>query len=112
MIATRRAGALVVLVLLCSWATRGLCLMPATGGAGPRDAHGCCKKGWTQGTPECCMTGAADQEPARTATAKPLAEPRPAVMPSPFLPDLPYAGRAVPAVDRSHPPPGPLPLRI
>ena len=112
MIPTRRAAAMVLVVLLSSWATRGLCFMPATGEAGPRDAHGCCKKGWTQGAPECCMTGAADEEPARAAAAASLGEPRPAVSTFNGMPDAPYRGRAVFAADRSHPPPGAYPLRI
>ena len=112
MIASRRAGVMLLVVLLSSWATRGLCFMPATGEAGPRDAHGCCKKGWTQGTPECCMTGAADEDPARVAAASPLAEPGPAFVPFPGVAEASGNARAVPAADRSRPPPGSLPLRI
>ena len=113
MIATRRAGVMVVAVLLSSWATRGLCFMPATGQAGPRDAHGCCKKGWTEGTPECCMTGAADEGPARVAAKAPAGDPCAAVLPQMGVPDAPHARRAVPAAGRrSHSPPGSLPLRI
>ena len=112
MIGNRRARLMVVVVLLSSWATGGLCLMPAAGDAGPRDAHRCCKKGWTQGTPECCMTGAADREPARVTARAPLGEPCPAILPFLERPDVTYAGCAVRAADRSHPPPGTLPLRI
>lgn len=112
MIATRRAGAMILVVLLSSWATRGLCFMPGSGEAGPRDAHGCCRTGWTEGRAECCMAGAADEEPARVAVASPLAEPGPAIAPFSGIGDVRRAGRPVPAADRSHPPPGSLPLRI
>ena len=103
---------MVLVVVLSSWATQGLCFMPATGEAGLRDAHGCCKKGWTQGTPECCMTGAADEEPARVAVSFPLAEPGPAVFSFSGMPEASRMRPAVSAADRSHPPPGSLPLRI
>jgi len=109
---SRRAAAMVLVVLLSSWGTRGLCFMPGPGQAGPRDAHGCCRTGWTEGRADCCMTGAADQEPARVTAAAPLAEPAAAGVSFIVLPGAPRAGRAVPAADRSHPPPGPLPLRI
>jgi hypothetical protein len=112
MIATRRAGAMLLVVLLSSWATRGLCFMPGTGEAVARDAHACCKTGWTEGRAECCMAGAADEEPARIAASAPLAEPAVAAAPFIGLPEAPRAGRAVSASDRAHPPPGPFPLRI
>ena len=112
MSAARRAASLALVVLLSSWATRGLCFMPGSGEAGPRDAHACCKTGWTEGRAECCMTGAADEEPARIAVASPLAEPAAAAVPFIGLPEAPRSGRAAPAADRAHPPPGPFPLRI
>jgi len=102
----------VALVLTTSGATRELCFMPGTGEPGPRDAHACCKKGWTASTPECCMAGAADEDPARTVVAVTLAAP-PAVLGAVAHP--PRAGRssaALDAIDRSHSPPGRAPLRI
>jgi hypothetical protein len=112
MTAPRRAGALLLVVLLSSWTTRGLCFMPGTGEAGPRDAHGCCKKGWTQGTPACCMAGAADEDPARIVASAPLAGPAPVVTPVASLPAAAGGTRLLAPLDRSHPPPGSLPLRI
>ena len=112
MIATRRAGALLLVVLLSSWTTRGLCFMPGTGEAGPRDALGCCKKGWTEGTPECCMAGAADEDPARIAGGVPLSGPAAAMTPVESLPASAGAGRLLAAQERAYRPPGPLPLRI
>ena len=111
MIATRRAGALLLVVLLSSWTTRGLCFMPGTGEAGARDAHGCCKKGWTEGTPECCMAGAADEDPARIVAGAPLAGPAAMTAVEP-LPAPTGAGGLHAGLDRSYRPPGPLPLRI
>ena len=112
MTATRRAGAILLVVLLSSWATRGLCFMPGTGEAGPRDAHACCKKGWTLGTPACCMAGGADEDPARIVASAPLAGLAPAVMPVAARPAAAGAARVLAPVDRSHSPPGLLPLRI
>ena len=112
MTATRRAAAMLLVVLRSSWATRGVCFMPGTGEAGPRDAHGCCKKGWTEGTPECCMAGAGDEEPARIVGAAPLAGLLPAVTPVASVPDAAGAARPAGTHERSHPPPGRLPLRI
>ena len=106
------AAALVLAALAATGGARGLCFMPGTGEAGPRDAHGCCRTGWTEGRAECCMAGAADEEPARVAAAAPLAAPGPAVFTFTAGPEARCAGRAVPAADRAHPPPGPFPLRI
>ena len=108
----RRSASVLVVVLLASWTTSGLCFMPATGEPGPRDAHACCKKGWTEGRPECCMAGAADEEPARIAASAPLAGPPLATSPvAPTLDRARAAGFVVP-IDRSHSPPGRIPLRI
>jgi len=110
-----RSGSVAAFILVALVATgsgRGLCFMPGTGEAGPRDAHACCKTGWTEGRAECCMAGAADEEPARMAAVTPLAEPAAATVPFIGMPEAPRAGRAVPAADRAHPPPGPFPLRI
>ena len=112
MSATRRSASIVLVVLLSSWATRGLCFMPGSGAAGPRDAHACCKTGWTEGRAECCMSGAADEAPARVTATTPLADPAPAVWSFAGLPAAPRAGRTLPVSDRAHPPPGPFPLRI
>ena len=89
-----------------------MCFMPGTGEAGPRDAHACCRTGWTAAAPECCMTGAADEEPARTAVPIVLAAPaaiRLGIVPPPAMP--PLAESLAPG-DRSHSPPGRPPLRI
>ena len=102
----------MALVLLASGATRGLCFMPGSGVAGPRDAHACCKKGWQAGAPGCCMAGAADEDPARTVAAVALAAP-PAVLPA--VAHAPRATRTLVAIaqsNRSHSPPGRAPLRI
>lgn len=110
----RRQGlaVLVALVLMASGVSRGLCFMPGTGEPGPRDAHACCKKGWTAGAPGCCMAGAADEDPARTVVSVALAAP-PAVLdavvhPPPATP----SSVALDASNRSHSPPGRPPLRI
>ena len=106
------SGVLLVVALAASGTLRGLCFMPGTGEAGPRDAHACCKKGWTAGTPECCMAGAADEDPARTSgPASPYA---PAVIRIGMV--LPrsdtYRGATLAPGTRAHSPPGPAPLRI
>jgi hypothetical protein len=108
----RRPAVVLVLVLLASWTTRGLCFMPATGEAGPRDAHGCCRTGWTEGTPGCCMSSVADEDPARIVVAVPLVGLAPASAATAFLPDRARTAGIVPPKGRSHSPPGPLPLRI
>jgi hypothetical protein len=109
---SRCAASLALVVLLSSWATRGLCFMPGTGEPGPRDAHACCKTGWTVGRAGCCMTGADDEAPARMAAVTPLGEPAAVAVMFIGPPDAPDAGRAVPAAFRAHSPPGPFPLRI
>jgi hypothetical protein len=86
--------------------------MPGTGEAGPRDAHACCKKGWTAAAPDCCMAGAADEEPVRIVAGAPLAGLAPAVTAVAALPTAAGAARVLAQVDRSHSPPGPFPLRI
>jgi hypothetical protein len=108
----RGLAVLVSVVLMASGATRELCFMPGTGEPGPRDAHACCKKGWTTGTPECCMAGAADEDPARTVVTVVLAAP-PAVLGAVAHPPRAIrSSAALDASDRSHSPPGRAPLRI
>lgn len=108
---TRMALALLVaLTLSASGVTRGLCFMPGTGEAGPRDAHACCKKGWTAAAPDCCMAGAADEEPVRAAVLAALGPPaaiRAGVC------DAPSGSRTTAILvpgHRAHSPP--IPLRI
>jgi hypothetical protein len=105
-------GVLLVAALAASGAMRGLCFMPGTGEAGPRDAHACCKKGWTAGTPECCMASAADEEPARTAVPVMLGAPAASWIGIVVAPSGPRTAAALAPGDRSHSPPGPAPLRI
>lgn len=103
---------LVVLALSGSGLTRGLCFMPGTGEAGPRDAHACCKKGWTAAAPDCCMAGAADEEPVRAAVLVTLGPP--AVIRAGLL-DAPSGSRTTAGLvpgHRAHSPPGLVPLRI
>jgi hypothetical protein len=105
-------GVLLVVVLAASGTMRGLCFMPGTGEAGPRDAHACCKKGWTARPPECCMNSMADEDPGRTVVAITLAPPATAAAPgAPWAHPVP--GRlGLDARARSHSPPGLAPLRI
>jgi hypothetical protein len=103
---------LALLALSASGVTRGLCFMPGTGEAGPRDAHACCKKGWTTAAPDCCMAGAADEEPARTALlATPGAPASVRIAIVPATPGLLF-GKTLAPGDCSHSPPGRVPLRI
>jgi len=108
----RTLGFLVALVLTASGATRGMCFMPGTGEAGPRDAHACCKQGWTARPPDCCMAGAADEDPARIVLSVALAGPAPAVFAVASLPKATGADAVFLPIDRSHSPPGRVPLRI
>ena len=103
----------VAVVLSLSGVTRGLCFMPGTGEPGPRDAHACCKKGWTAGAPECCMASAAGEEPAR-AVSGPVIAASPAAATAFVAPALRVTRDPVAfgASDRSHSPPGLRPLRI
>jgi hypothetical protein len=107
----RLPAALLTLVLATSGATRGLCFMPGTGEPGPRDAHGCCKKGWTSGAPECCMEGAPDDDPGRLQAVVAHTTPE-----TTFVRVAPPARvmtlTASAPRDRSHSPPGRAPLRI
>jgi hypothetical protein len=107
-----RLAAVVVAVLLASSSGRGLCFMPEAAAQPARDAHGCCKKGWTEGRAECCMASAADEDPARPANATPLHAP----LPMPAAVHVPASvtrlGMAAAPGDRSHSPPPLPPLRI
>jgi hypothetical protein len=105
-------GVLLVLVLTTSGTLRGLCFMPGTGEVGPRDAHACCKKGWTAGAPECCMAGAADEEPARTSVPAAIGPPAAIRIGILVPPSESYRGTALAPGTRAHSPPGPAPLRI
>jgi len=104
---------LVAVIVTASGATRGLCFMPGTAEPGPRDAHTCCKTaGWAAAAPECCMTRAADEAPARAAVPTALSAPaaiRLGIVQQPASSRL-AAGLA--PGDRSHSPPGRAPLRI
>jgi hypothetical protein len=104
-------GLVLAVVLATSGSLRGVCFMPGSGEPVPRDAHACCKTGWTAGAPECCMAGAAGAEPARTAVPAAL------VAPASIRLDIAEGSPRVVATalrpgDRSHSPPGPTPLRI
>jgi hypothetical protein len=103
---------LAALVLTASGATRALCFMPGTGEPGPRDAHACCKKGWTERAPECCMAGAADEDPARTVVGVTLAEPPAVLAALPQPPRATFTYAVLAAGNRSHSPPGRTPLRV
>jgi hypothetical protein len=111
--AAARLALMVAVVLSLSGMTRGLCFMPGTGEAGPRDAHACCKKGWTAGAPECCMASAAGEEPARSVSGPVIAGSfgPGTVFPAPATRAL-RSPVAFGASDRSHSPPGLKPLRI
>jgi hypothetical protein len=106
------SGVLLVAVLTASGTLRGLCFMPGTGEAGPRDAHACCKKGWTARPPECCMSSLADEEAGRVVAAPTLGPPRVAAVSTAFLPPAVPTHAVSAAADRSHSPPGPHPLRV
>ena len=106
------SGVLLVAVLASSGALRGLCFMPGTGEAGPRDAHACCKKGWTARPPECCMSSMADEDAGRVVLAATLAPPRLIAVSSAFPPPAVHVHPASAFGDRSHSPPGPHPLRV
>ena len=54
---------LVVAAALAGSGTRGLCFMPGTP-TGPFAAHDCCKSGWTNVPPPCCMDGRTDRATA------------------------------------------------
>ena len=108
----RGLGFLIALVLTASGVTQGVCFMPGTGEPGPRDAHACCKKGWVAGTPECCLTGAADEDPARTVAAVALAAPPAVLIEGPQPPHPIHTFTAFASNERSHSPPGRTPLRI
>jgi hypothetical protein len=105
-------GVLLVVVFAASGAMRGLCFMPGTGDAGPRDAHACCKKGWTARPPECCMNSMADEDPGRTVVAITLALPASAAAPAAPWPQAVPGRLRFDARARSHSPPGRAPLRI
>ncbi|HUG52571.1 MAG TPA: hypothetical protein VMR21_03185 [Vicinamibacteria bacterium] len=109
---SRRTGLLVLLVFASAWATRGMCAMAGTAGAGPRGAHDCCKQGWQAAPPGCCMTGPAEEAPALVGGPVSII-PTLAASLGVVIPIVESAsGGAVAPADRTHSPPLPSVLRI